>query len=242
MTRQGSVGEPPVHYELTRAQLVFSGVSIAAAVLLLAAFGVRIVTHVDVGQWWVPAAFIAGIAAADFGSGLVHWGADTWGRDDAPLIGHRLLVPFRVHHINPDDFIRRRFMDTNGDVAFIAALVLAGLRRPAGTCRARGPSRAAVRHRVLHHDRLVQQASPGHRLEALRGASATPVSRRRACVVYRGLSFSSARRSSSVSASRAVRRPSRAGTSGRYLAARPRQIQVQPGPAAPERDADLYPG
>jgi ubiquitin-conjugating enzyme E2 variant len=57
----------------------------------------------------------------------VHWGADTWGRDDLPVIGRRLLVPFRVHHVNPDDFLRRSFVDTNGDVAFLAVPLLAGL-------------------------------------------------------------------------------------------------------------------
>jgi ubiquitin-conjugating enzyme E2 variant len=106
---------------------LFSGVSIAAAVLLLAALGVRVAGRVDLWQWWVPLALVGGVAAADFGSGLVHWGADTWGRDDLPVIGQRLLVPFRVHHVNPDDFIRRPFADTNGDVAFIAAIVLGGV-------------------------------------------------------------------------------------------------------------------
>jgi len=115
------------HYELTRSQSLFSIVSIAAAFLLLAASGVRIATRLDVWQWWVPLAFVGGIAAADFASGLIHWGADTWGRDDLPIIGHRLLVPFRVHHVNPDDFLRRRFVDTNGDVAFIAVPILLGL-------------------------------------------------------------------------------------------------------------------
>ena len=64
--------------------------------------------------------FASGVLIADFGSGLVHWGADTWGRDDLPVIGPRLLVPFRVHHVNPEDFLRRNFADTNGDVALIA--------------------------------------------------------------------------------------------------------------------------
>lgn len=116
----------PAHYALTRAQLLFSGVSIAVALLLYAVFGVRIATRLDLWQWWVPLALLAGIAAADFGSGLVHWSADTWGRDDLPLIGHRLLVPFRVHHLNPDDFLRRRFIETNGDVALLAVAIIVG--------------------------------------------------------------------------------------------------------------------
>jgi ubiquitin-conjugating enzyme E2 variant len=106
---------------------VFSGLSIAAACLLLVAFGLRLGERLPLWQWWVPLACAGGVAAADFVSGLVHWAADTWGRDDLRFIGHRLLVPFRVHHVNPDDFLRRRFIDTNGDVAFLTVLVLLGL-------------------------------------------------------------------------------------------------------------------
>ena len=116
-----------IHYELTRSQFVFSLCSIVGACLLLAALATRIFVLVDVGQWWTMPALLAGVIAADFGSGVVHWAADTWGRDDLPIIGQRLLVPFRVHHVNPDDFLRRRFVDTNGDVAFIAVLVLLAL-------------------------------------------------------------------------------------------------------------------
>jgi ubiquitin-conjugating enzyme E2 variant len=82
---------------------------------------------VDLWQWWVPLLLVCGIAAADLGSGLVHWAADTWGRDDLPVIGRRVLVPFRVHHLNPDDFLRRRFVDGNGEVAAIALPLLCGL-------------------------------------------------------------------------------------------------------------------
>jgi ubiquitin-conjugating enzyme E2 variant len=104
-----------------------SGLAIATAVALLAACGYRLLAGVDVWQWWVPLVCVAGVATADFGSGLVHWAADTWGRDDLPVIGSRLLVPFRVHHVNPDDFVERRFLDTNGEVAAIALPVLCAL-------------------------------------------------------------------------------------------------------------------
>ncbi len=121
------IQELPSHYQLTRSQLLFSGGSIAAAFVVLAAFGLRIAMGLDLWRWWVPVAFASGMAAADFGSGLVHWTADTWGRDDLPLIGQRLLVPFRVHHINPDDFLHRRFIETNGDVAFLAVPIVLSL-------------------------------------------------------------------------------------------------------------------
>ncbi len=118
-------GSLPSHYELTPGQIAFSCLAIASAAILTAWLGYRVASRVDLWQWWVPVVLMLGIAAADLGSGLVHWAADSWGRDDCPLIGHRLLVPFRVHHINPDDFLRRRFIDTNGEVAAVAAPVLA---------------------------------------------------------------------------------------------------------------------
>jgi ubiquitin-conjugating enzyme E2 variant len=114
----------PVHYTLTTAQRLTSTLAIVAATAAAAALAGRVALHGDLLHWWSPLAALAGIAAADFGSGLVHWGADTWGRDDLPVLGHRLLVPFRIHHINPDDFLRRQFVDTNGEVAWIAAPVL----------------------------------------------------------------------------------------------------------------------
>ena len=111
----------------TGAQRLFWQASLAAAFTGLAVLGYRIATRIDAWDWWVPAAFAAGVLLADVGSGLVHWGADTWGRDDLPVIGPRLLVPFRVHHVNPDDFLRRNFVDTNGDVALLALVPIVSL-------------------------------------------------------------------------------------------------------------------
>lgn len=49
----------------------------------------------------VTAAALGGIITADFGSGLVHWAADTWGAVDLPIVGkvsHILLKTFRTFH------------------------------------------------------------------------------------------------------------------------------------------------
>ena len=117
----------PVHYAVGRAQYWFSLLSIGAAFGLLAVVLARLALDLDSLGVSHAVAFVAGICVADFGSGLVHWGADTWGRDDLPVIGHRLLVPFRIHHVNPDDLLRRSFVDANGDVAFLAVPALLGL-------------------------------------------------------------------------------------------------------------------
>jgi ubiquitin-conjugating enzyme E2 variant len=67
---------------------------------------------------------VLGILAADFVSGLVHWAADTWGSKDWPLIGERLIEPFRVHHVNPRDICRRDMIDLNGDIALLSLPLL----------------------------------------------------------------------------------------------------------------------
>ncbi len=117
----------PAIRDATRAQAALWWTSIAAAAIGFAVVTARLGTHADLLQWWSAFVFIAGVATADLASGLVHWGADTWGRDDLPFVGPRLLVPFRVHHINPDDFLRRSFVDTNGDVALLAVPLVAAL-------------------------------------------------------------------------------------------------------------------
>ena len=88
--------------------------------------------------------FVLGAFGADFVSGLVHWSADTWGRETLPVIGRRLLRPFRVHHVNPDDFTRRRFLDVNGDVAIDRRFVLA-----AGAALASGSAVGTARRGFL---------------------------------------------------------------------------------------------
>jgi TMEM189-like protein len=74
--------------------------------------------------WWLPIVIAAAGAVADLVSGLVHWAADTWGRETWPVIGERVLRPFRVHHVNPEDMLGRSFLDLNGDVALLTLPIL----------------------------------------------------------------------------------------------------------------------
>lgn len=91
---------------------------LAAGALLLAniahAFTAGLLFH-----WWSPFVVVTAALAADLVSGLVHWSADTWFSETMPVLGRRFLRPFRVHHVNPDDFLKRDFVDCNGDVAML---------------------------------------------------------------------------------------------------------------------------
>ena len=116
----------PVVEPLAGVRWFASAASMIVASGLAVAYAIRLLSEIDVVQWWVPLAVVSGMVAADFSSGIVHWAADTWGRDDLPVLGPRLLVPFRVHHVNPDDFVSRSFVDTNGEVTIPASLMLAG--------------------------------------------------------------------------------------------------------------------
>jgi hypothetical protein len=115
----------PKHDDISLVRQALSGAAIAAAALLLAWHLYRIAAAPVSLGWWVVFAAIAGMAAADFLSGIVHWTADTWGSEGMPVVGRRFLHPFRVHHVNPNDFLRRRFVDTNGDVALLIIPMLA---------------------------------------------------------------------------------------------------------------------
>lgn len=100
--------------------------SIAAALALVALNAVRFAAEPRLFAWWLPLVLPAGVLAADFASGIVHWTADTWGRESLPVLGIRFLRPFRIHHVNPDDLCERDFVDCNGDVALLVCPLLLG--------------------------------------------------------------------------------------------------------------------
>ena len=114
----------PEHLEIGFRTHLLSVVAIAIAFILLLVLAVRIAFLSEVFPWYALLAIPGGMMLADFMSGMVHWSADTWGSESMPILGKRLLHPFRVHHVNPADFLRRRFADTNGEVAWLTIPLL----------------------------------------------------------------------------------------------------------------------
>ncbi len=117
----------PQHDVLSFTTRAIEAGSIVAACGLLLVHAARLWQARADLAWWMAALVPAGMLLADFVSGVVHWSADTWGSETMPVLGPRFLRPFRVHHVNPDDFLRRGFIDCNGDVAsLVSVLLLAG--------------------------------------------------------------------------------------------------------------------
>jgi len=108
----------PAHDSVGPVSRTIEAMCLVAAGLLLLSSSLRVATGVGL-TWWMPVVVVAAGVTADLLSGLVHWTADTWGRESLPVVGRRFLRPFRVHHVNPHDFLRRDFIDCNGDVAML---------------------------------------------------------------------------------------------------------------------------
>ncbi len=98
--------------------------TIGALMASLTLLVIHVVT-IDLALWHVLLLPIAWVIA-DLLSGIVHWTADTWGSEDTPVIGLRFIRPFRVHHLNAEDIVSRRFFHLNGDVALGVLPILAG--------------------------------------------------------------------------------------------------------------------
>lgn len=72
----------------------------------------------------LPGAFL-GLVFGDFITGLVHWAADTYGRESTPVIGRSLVKPFRVHHVRPQEICEHGVVETIGNTCILAVPLLA---------------------------------------------------------------------------------------------------------------------
>ncbi len=104
--------------------LLFEAACIFAALTLVGIHGWRIsVASTGLSVVSTLVVLIAWVAA-DFLTGVVHWAADTWGKESTPFWGPRFLTPFRVHHVTPKSFLECGFFDTNGDTAMLSLPIL----------------------------------------------------------------------------------------------------------------------
>lgn len=66
---------------------------------------------------------IAGWLLADFIGGLFHWWEDRVGDVGLPILGELVIIPNRVHHINPLDFTKSSLIKRNAATWLATALV-----------------------------------------------------------------------------------------------------------------------
>lgn len=107
---------------LSRDGLYFS---LASGLIVL--HGARLVSAGELPSWLLLLVLLAALPAADFVSGLVHWLADSWGHEEMPWVGPRLLKPFRVHHRTNVPLLECATLECLGDTAMIQVPPLLGL-------------------------------------------------------------------------------------------------------------------
>jgi len=78
--------------------------------------------------------FIIAQFLVDFVSGLVHWGADTWGKFETPMFGPTIIRSFRMHHVDPQDITLHGFIETNAASSYpMPPFILMGLLTASGS-------------------------------------------------------------------------------------------------------------
>ena len=81
---------------------------------LAATVGFFLVRRLGDSPGLLATGFMGGWVLSDLVSGTVHWAGDTWGNAEFPVLGPKLIRPFREHHYDPKSITQHDFFDVNG--------------------------------------------------------------------------------------------------------------------------------
>ena len=94
---------------------VYEAGAIALCFWTWVALGRRLFAGPSIHPLIVLATLLFGIVAADAASGLIHWFFDTFLEETTPVVGSRVVAPFREHHRDPLAMTRHGFLELNGN-------------------------------------------------------------------------------------------------------------------------------
>lgn len=101
--------------QYTRGKRIQETICLGVSLTLMAFNCVSLIKNFQPENWYIIfGAALLGVITADFFSGLVHWGADSYGSVNT-WFGKAFIRPFREHHIDPTSITRHDFIETNGD-------------------------------------------------------------------------------------------------------------------------------
>jgi len=107
---------PPTSARQSALLGVVKAVGLVAAAGLSAALAVRLVASIRSasGAVTLVVGSLVGYLLADLLSGTVHWFCDTFFGEETPIIGRRLIRPFRDHHLRPQEITRFGLLEQDG--------------------------------------------------------------------------------------------------------------------------------
>ncbi len=80
--------------------------------------------------FWLVLLLPLGWLAADWITGIIHWGFDTYGSQEMPVLGKSFIKPFRDHHLRPREMTEHTLTVTIGNTCIGAVPVTFWLLHP----------------------------------------------------------------------------------------------------------------